>query len=219
MIPESTKRPVGNTLFVAVLILFALPFAYYALARGMALNDPGEQALSRLFHGGAALSNIAVYGHMIAGGLITALAPLQLSRVLRQRAALLHRILGYVLVSAAVLTSLGGLMYIALQGTIGGPVMSTGFALYGILMLLAAVQTVRYARLRHPLHRLWAERLVILALASWLYRVHYGVWEILTGGLGSRDDFSGPFDVIQVFAFYLPYLALHGWLWRRRGLR
>lgn len=219
MIPESTKRPVGNTLFVAVLILFALPFAYYALARGMALNDPGEQALSRLFHGGAALSNIAVYGHMIAGGLITALAPLQLSQVLRQRAALLHRILGYVLVSAAVLTSLGGLMYIALQGTIGGAVMSTGFALYGILMLLAAVQTVRYARFRHPLHRLWAERLVILALASWLYRVHYGVWEILTGGLGSRDDFSGPFDVIQVFAFYLPYLALHGWLWRRRGLR
>ena len=219
MIPESTKRPAGNTLLVTALILFALPFAYYAVERGMSLTDPGEQALSRLFHGGAALSNIAIYGHMIAGGLITALAPLQLSGVLRRRAAGLHRMLGYVLVSAAILTSLGGLIYIARQGTIGGPVMSIGFALYGALMLLAAVQTVRYARERHPRHQFWAERLVILALASWIYRVHYGIWEILTGGIGSRDDFSGPFDVIQVFAFYLPYLTLHSWLWRRRGLR
>ena len=58
--------------------------------------------------------------------------------------------------------------------------------------------------------------LIILALASWLYRVHYGLWEVLIDGAGSRPDFSGPFDVIQVFAFYLPYLAVHHLWWRAR---
>ena len=95
--------------------------------------------------------------------------------------------------------------------------MDWGFGLYGGLMALAAVQTVRLARRRDPRHRLWAERLVILALASWLYRVHYGIWEIATGGAGSRPDFSGPFDLVQVFAFYLPYLAIHAWIRRDRG--
>jgi hypothetical protein len=47
----------------------------------------------------------------------------------------------------------------------------------------------------------------VLAIGSWLYRMHYTLWYMTTGGLGSERDFSGPFDQIQLFAFYLPYLA------------
>ena len=95
--------------------------------------------------------------------------------------------------------------------------MDAGFALYGVLMILCAIQTIRHARARTSLHQIWASRLVILALASWLYRVHYGLWEITTGGIASNEAFTGVFDRIQVFAFYLPYLALYE-LWRRRYL-
>jgi hypothetical protein len=60
--------------------------------------------------------------------------------------------------------------------------------------------------------------MVVLALSSWLYRVHYGLWFLVTGGLGSEPDFSGLFDRVQVFAFYLPYLlALEIWLRRTRA--
>ena len=112
------------------------------------------------------------------------------------------------------------LWYIAARGTIGGPVMDAGFGLYGVLVILSALRTVHLARRRDPRHRLWGERLVILALASWLYRVHYGIWEILTGGAGSTAAFTGPFDVFQMFGFYLPYLPyllIHSFLWQGRG--
>jgi hypothetical protein len=57
----------------------------------------------------------------------------------------------------------------------------------------------------------------VLALGSWLYRLQYGIWHMLSGGLGSQPDFSGWFDRAMVVGFYLPWLvALEVWLrWRR----
>jgi hypothetical protein len=156
---------------------------------------------------------------MVTGGLITSLAPLQLLRVVRHRLAVVHRLSGYAVALLAAVTGTSGLIYIVTQGTIGGVVMDIGFGVYGGLMVVAAWKTVTLARARDPGHPLWAQRLVILAVASWLYRVHYGLWEILTGGLGSAPDFSGPFDQVQVFAFYVPYLVLHDLWWRLSGRR
>lgn len=94
--------------------------------------------------------------------------------------------------------------------------MDLGFGLYGGLMLLAAVQTVRHARARaFGQHQVWALRLAVLAMASWAYRVHYGLWFALTGGIASTPEFTGLFDQIQVFASFLPYLLLLE-LWRMR---
>ena len=44
---------------------------------------------------------------------------------------------------AALLTGLGGLVFIVAGGTVGGPVMSVGFAGYGLLMVLASVEATR----------------------------------------------------------------------------
>ena len=206
---------VGNALWVAALVVMSVPFAFYAFERGLAVNSLDEQANSRLFHDAAPVSSYAIYGHMIAGAIITALAPLQLVSAVRARWPAAHRFAGYLIACAAALTALGGLFYIVMQGTIGGWIMDIGFGFYGLLMVLTVVRTVQLARKRDPRHRLWAERLVILALASWLYRVHYGIWEIATGGIGSNPEFSGPFDVVQVFAFYVPYLLIHSWFWQR----
>ncbi|WP_254813682.1 hypothetical protein [Rhodovulum sp. ES.010] len=95
----------------------------------------------------------------------------------------------------ALIAGVTGTAYIVLRGTIGGPVMDAGFAGYGVLLMVAAVQTLRSGRagnLEH--HRDWALRLFWLALGSWLYRVHYGVWYALTDGLWSNDAFTGAGD-------------------------
>jgi hypothetical protein len=184
--------------------------------RGADVLSVDEQASSRLFHPDALPASIGLYAHMIAGGVIMLAAPVQLWPVMRDRWPRLHHFTGHTVALCAVLTALGGLYYIATVGTIGGAVMDAGFALYGALMLVSVIMTVHLAQKRDPRHRLWAERLVILAMASWLYRVHYGIWEVATGGAGSQPDFRGLFDQIQVFAFYVPYLIVHSWLWQGR---
>lgn len=216
MVQPSRKGKAFNAVWVGLLILVASPFAIYAVERGMSVLAHDEQATSRFFHAGQPVATIAIYAHMIAGGFIMLLAPLQLVSGIRQRWPAIHRALGRLVAALAVLTATAGLGYIIMYGTIGGPLMNAGFALYGLLILVCAGMTVRYAIRRDPRHRLWAERLVILALASWLYRVHYGLWEIATGGVATRPDFSGLFDQVQVFAFYLPYLLIHAWFWKSR---
>ncbi len=214
MLHRQLRLKVWNIVTISFLVLMAAPFGLHAIDRGGAFHTIEEQA-SRLFSQTAPISTTAIYAHMIAGGVITLLAPLQLLSIVRQHWPRLHRTLGYLVVVASGVAGLGGLFYVGARGTIGGPIMDLGFGLYGVLMVFAALRTVQLARRRDPLHQIWAERLVILAMASWLYRVHYGIWEIATGGVGSTPTFTGPFDIIQVFAFYVPYLLLHAWFRRR----
>lgn len=117
-----------------------------------------------------------------------------------------------------MLTAIGGLVFILVKDTIGGPVMNVAFALYGILMFGAAVQTIRYARAgRLEQHRAWAIRLFALAIGSWLYRMDYGFWFLFTDGLGHTSDFHGPFDYFMDFWFYLPNLLVAEIFIGRRG--
>ena len=211
---------IARNAFPPFLVFLVAGFAVYAVDRGLSLYDPVEIASSRFIHSGALLSNLAIYAHMALGGLLTALAPLQGLPWLRTRYPRVHHVNGYLIGALACATSVGGLFYIARHGTIGGPIMSVGFALYGMLLLVAAVQTIRFARRRDPRHREWALRFIVLAVGSWLFRVHYGVWEIATGGAYTAPDFSGAFDRVQTFGFYLPYLAvLELVLWRQRRTR
>ena len=90
----------------------------------------------------------------------------------RESVPRLHRWLGRFYVLTALITGLGGLVFIALKGTIGSTPMNVGFSLYGALTVLAAVETIRHARARRfAQHRAWAIRLFALAIGSWLYRM------------------------------------------------
>lgn len=114
-----------------------------------------------------------------------------------------------MIAASAGISALGGLAYIAVAGTIGGFMMDLAFAGYGFLTGLAALQAVRFARAADlDRHRAWALRLFVLAIGSWLYRVHYGIWYALTGGIASNPEFTGIFDRLKVWAFFLPYLVL-----------
>jgi len=86
-------------------------------------------------------------------------------------------------------------------------------------MLLAAVQTIRFARAGDfERHRAWALRLFALAIGSWLYRMGYGFYIGFTDQSGHTADFTGWFDYFMDFWFYLPNLvvaeiviARHAW--------
>ncbi|MEO0390897.1 MAG: DUF2306 domain-containing protein, partial [Pseudomonadota bacterium] len=153
---------------------------------------------------GHIFSEWAIFVHMVLGGAVTLLALVQLAGPRPWPA--LHRLSGRCLAILAVITAIGGLAYIGLRGTAGGAWMSAAFALYGALMLLAAVQAPRFALAGNmDRHRRWGLRLIVLALGSWIYRVHYGVHYALTCnvpawrcGAGTAEDFSGLFDRITL---------------------
>lgn len=203
------QRTLVTGIGIGFLMLMVLPFALYAARSGVSgLFTPGIED-SRFFVAGRMIGNHAIFGHMLLGGVLTLLIPLQLWGALRHRFPALHRWSGRLLITFAVITGLGGLLYIALRGTIGGFWMDAGFTLYGVLLVLSATQAIRFARAgRYGAHRRWALRLFVLAMGSWLYRVHYGIWYALTGGVASTPTFEGTFDLVQNVAFYLPYLLL-----------
>lgn len=202
---------------LGLLFLAVQEFAWHAMWRGVAALGGDTEARGRL--AGSSLSDVGIFAHMIAGGVVTVLAVVQWTAPIRRRWPVVHRISGRILAPLALVTAVGGLVYIVLRGTIGGGPMTVGFGLYGVLMAVAAVQTLRLAlRGDRTRHQRWGTRLVVLALGSWIYRVHYGLWYGLTCsigpdycGIGSQPDFLGPFDLIQNVAFYLPYLALVEW--------
>ncbi len=202
---------------IALLAVPLLAFAAYSLrfgVRGLGFDLTEE---TYIYTPGGPVTNVAIFAHMVLGGAVMVLAPLQLVGRVRARYPRLHRITGRVIITASIAVALGGLFYIGVRGTVAGPLMDLGFALYGALMLGAGLQALRFARAGDFMrHSAWALRLFVLVMGSLIYRLHYALWYSLTDGLWSNEQLVGPFDQVQYFAFYLPYLAiLEVWIRRR----
>ncbi|CAA9307530.1 MAG: hypothetical protein AVDCRST_MAG48-1811 [uncultured Friedmanniella sp.] len=208
------------TVWVSMTLFGAYILAFYAGAVVQRDLPSWNVVLPRLYERSTPAATVAIGLHLAAGGLILVLGCVQLVTPLRDRHPAVHRALGRVYVTASLLAGFGGLGFIVAKGTVGGAVMDVGFGLYGLLMVVAAVLTYRYARARVlPRHQAWALRLFALALGSWLYRMDYGFWLLLTGGAGHTDDFRGSFDRWMAFAFYLPnLLVVEAYLRGRRTL-
>lgn len=203
----------GNILVAVVWIssgLFGLYIlAFYAAALYQGNMQRWNEILPELYSPSSGTATAGIGLHFAAGGIILILGSIQLIDALRNRYPAFHRWVGRVYILASVFAGLGGLSFILLTGTIGGTVMDIGFGLYGVLMLVCAVETYRHAAARRiDAHRAWALRLYALAIGSWLYRMDYGFWIMLTDGWGHGDGFSGPFDKVMAFFFYLPNLLV-----------
>lgn len=203
----------GNILVAVVWIssgLFGLYIlAFYAAALYQGNMQRWNEILPELYSPSSGTATAGIGLHFAAGGIILILGSIQLIDALRNRYPAFHRWVGRVYILASVFAGLGGLSFIFLTGTIGGTVMDIGFGLYGVLMLVCAVETYRHAAARRiDAHRAWALRLYALAIGSWLYRMDYGFWIMLTDGWGHGDGFSGPFDKVMAFFFYLPNLLV-----------
>ncbi|NOE18949.1 DUF2306 domain-containing protein [Ruegeria atlantica] len=215
---QTLNSRVAIGLLLAAFYLTLLPFVMHGFDTiGVGFSQDATRH-SYLFADGENVGNAAMLVHILAGTFLVALAPLQLLKGLRLKYNRFHRMMGACLVALAWITGLAGMSYIPLRGTIGGPVMSAAFFLYGLCLFTAALMVARRALEGDRAgHWAWGLRLFWLALGSWLYRVHYTLWYLLTGGVGSEPDFSGPFDLVQNFAFFVPYLlAVQIWIARRR---
>lgn len=183
--------------------------AFYASALYAGNLERWNQLLPRLYESGTRAATSGIGLHFAAGGIILVLGSIQLIDAVRVRFPALHRWLGRLYVISCLLAAVGGLVFIAMKGTIGGLTMDIGFGLYGVLMFVSAIQTYRYAVIRQiNKHRAWSLRLYALAIGSWLYRMDYGFWLLLTDGLGHTRSFSGPFDSVMAFFFYIPNLLV-----------
>lgn len=206
-------RLAARLLMVVVWISSALfglyILAFYGRAVFAAAMERWNTVLPGLYEPQAPAATAGIGLHFAAGGLILILGCVQLLSGVRTRWPALHRWTGRLYVVAALVAGVGGLAFILAKGTIGGTVMDVGFGLYGVLMVLAAVQAWRHGQARRlEQHRAWALRLFALAIGSWLYRMDYGIWMLLTNGLGHVQGFTGPFDRVMAFFFYLPNLLV-----------
>jgi hypothetical protein len=202
----------------AIFGLYIVAFYFGAVFDGTL--DQWNHDLPRLHDPQNPSATIGIGLHFAAGTILLLLGPVQLIAPVRQRVPRLHRWIGRFYASAALLAGLGGLAFILLQGTIGGPAMNAGFCLYGALTVIAAFETVRHARARRfELHRGWAIRLFALVIGSWLYRMDYGFWHLLAHAAGHTPTFDGPFDGVMDFFFFIPNLILAEAFIRARALR
>jgi hypothetical protein len=202
-------RALTATCWISAALFGLYILAFYAAALVDGNIAKWNETLPRLYesHTPAATAGIGV--HFAAGGIILALGCIQFVEWIRSRYPAAHRWIGRVYVTAAFLAGIGGLTFIAAKGTIGGMTMDVGFGIYGVLTAAAAVETYRHARARRlDVHRAWAMRLFALAIGSWLYRMEYGFWFLLADGAGHAKDFSGPFDKLMAFFFYVPNLLV-----------
>lgn len=199
----------GTSVWVSSALFGLYILAFYATALVQNAMQRWNGVLPGLYTQGQPASTGSMGLHFAAGGIILILGSIQLLDSVRLRYPALHRWIGRFYVLACFSAAIGGLVFIFLQGTIGGTVMNIGFGLYGILMGIAAVETLRHARAgRLETHRIWALRLYALAIGSWLYRMDYGFWVMLTDAAGHNQTFTGPFDQFMAFFFYLPNLLV-----------
>jgi hypothetical protein len=204
-----TARALTATCWVSAAIFGLYILAFYAAALLDGNIAQWNEGLPRLYDSDTPTATAGIGLHFAAGGIILALGCIQFVQWLRSRYPAVHRWIGRVYVTAAFVAGVGGITFIVAKGTIGGTIMDVGFSIYGMLTAAAAVETYRHARARRlDIHRAWAMRLFALAIGSWLYRMEYGFWLLLTHGVGHTKDFSGPFDKVMVFFFYVPNLLV-----------
>jgi hypothetical protein len=198
-----------TTVWVSAALFGLYILAFYVAALYGHDMQRWNNVLPGLYTRTSTASTAGIGLHFVGGGVVLVLGSIQLLAGVRNHFPAVHRWIGRVYVVASLLTGVGGLVFITLKGTVGGPVMSLGFALYGILTIIAAFKTYQHAVAgRLTLHGAWAWRLYALAIGSWLYRIDYGFWQLFTHGLGHTHTFGGPFDKVMAFFFYLPNLLV-----------
>lgn len=204
-----TRLLLITTVWISAGLFGLYILAFYAAALYQGNLERWNEILPGLYDQNTARATTGIGLHFATGGIILILGSIQLIDAVRLRYLAFHRWVGRIYILASILVSLGGLTFIIVKGTIGGIVMDIGFGLYGILMLLAAVQTYRHAVAKNTeTHRAWALRLYALAIGSWLYRMDYGFWFILTDKAGHNNTFTGMFDYVMAFFFYVPNLIV-----------
>lgn len=165
-----------------------------------------HKVLTHGYVAGDGVGNGVLISHLTFATLIVLGGAAQLFTGLRRRFPVFHRWNGRVYLLSAAVMSLGGIFMIALRGPFGAPSQMIAIGVNGLLILLCAVLSLRYALARRfDLHRRWALRLFLCVSGSWLFRVGLMFWLLVNRGPVGFDPqtFQGPAITALSFGQYL----------------
>jgi hypothetical protein len=154
------------------------------------------------------IANLGIGMHFSMGAVLVLAWPVLFSSGVRSRHRAVHRWVGRIYVTAAILAGVGGMSFILAHHN--GRAAHTAFALWGTVMMLSAAMAYVHARAkRFDLHRAWVIRLFAMVLGAWVFDLEYRLWEDLTGGIGEGTDAApGPFDYAINYLFFVPNLLV-----------
>jgi hypothetical protein len=193
-------------------------FAYYIMVfyGGTALQGDWAKWSSRMIYGiieGDMIGNIAVLIHILLAFFISFCGPLQFIPQIRNNYPAFHRFNGRFYIITSLVISVAAIYMIwSREAIIGGVMGQIGTSFDGVLVIICAIMTVRFAMARKiAIHRRWALRLFILVSGVWFFRIIRGFWMFINDGTspGTNGNLTGPFDLVLNFAGYLvPLLIL-----------
>ncbi|REE99394.1 DUF2306 domain-containing protein [Thermomonospora umbrina] len=197
-------------LSAAAIAVYA-PFPYLTESLdALAADDTG---LASNYAGRPLWVRAALYVHIVAGGLVLLLSPVQLSSRLRGRLPRLHRVCGRVVLLAIVPGAVAGLLISPFN--LAGPIGTAGFGLLALVWLAVAVAAHRAARRRDfRAHRRWALRVFALTYAGVTLRLWLIVLILAQPGTDHEVAFDRAYLIVP-FLSWVPNLLLAEFLLRR----
>lgn len=187
-------------------VLFAALSLLVALVSLRALVSPLPLAMPNMAHYLDGRS-LPLWGHVLAGPLALALAPLQMSARLRTRAPALHRRTGYVALAAILVGAVSALAL--LPDFTGSRFAAAGFATLGTLWLgFAALGLAAARRGDTPAHRRFMLRATALTFGAVTLRLMMA--PLMAAGWSVDETYQ-----VTAWGCWLPGLALTEVLLRR----
>ena len=199
------RRPV--LILVGVLIAIVLTFYGIRIATDAPFLITGAEPEPEDFESRYVAHPWLAYLHITAGVLYLLGAPLQLAQRIRTKHYTLHRRLGRVLATAALVSVIFALIF-GLRFPWGGTVEAIATALFGCWFLACLVLAVRAIRRGDVVnHRRWMIRAFAVGVAVGTIRIWIGVL-LASGLLDFHDSFAAAFWI----AFSLHVLAGEWWI-------
>lgn len=161
-----------------------------------------------------------MYIHFVGGIILMLLYPLQ---ILIKKYKNIHMLLGIVMSSIGVISSLFGTTYILIYGTIGGLIMSTSFCIYGLFIsvfsILAGVLGFIHKKTKKKsddniinvkkVHKLFGYIYGSLIYSSLFYRIYYRISNELGYSIPYTNEFyNRPLDIFFQISFYVVPMML-----------
>ena len=204
----------------AAFVIYIVSFYYTSTFQGKWEN--WNRVLPDGYIAGDWFGNFLLMLHLLLAATITFGGFIQLVPKIRKKAINVHRWNGRLYLITALIMSVSGI-YLALSregiGDVSGKI---GIGLDGVLIIVFAALTWRYAVAKKiQQHQRWALRLFMVVSGVWFFRVGLMLWLMVHGKPVGFDPgtFSGPFLTFLNFACYmLPLLVLELYFWaKQRG--
>lgn len=211
---SSTKAlELSTTFWFVIVFVGQLIFAYYILflygKSGVEGNlQKWNAATPHGYQSNDLIGNLFFGFHVALAGIITIGGPLQLIPTIRTFAPKFHRINGRIYIISAFLISFAGLYLSWVRGSVGGLTGSIFITINGVIIMVCAFNTLRFALDRKiAVHNQWALRLFLAMSGVWFFRVGLMLWlAIHQAPVGfDPETFQGPFlNFLYVMVYIMP---------------